>query len=80
MKTSQRRFLTGCTALMLALMATPGMAQQRYPSKPITIIVPFPAGTTDTFSRVMGRRFSESMGQPVIIENRAGAEIGRAHV
>jgi tripartite-type tricarboxylate transporter receptor subunit TctC len=59
-------------ALLLALAATPGLAQ-RYPSKPIVIIVPFPAGTTDTFARVMGRRFSESMGQPVVIENRAGA-------
>ncbi len=59
-------------ALLLSLAATPGLAQ-RYPAKPIIVIVPFPAGTTDTFARIMGRRFSESMGQPVVIENRAGA-------
>lgn len=59
-------------ALLFAMLALPSMAQ-RYPSKTIAIIVPFPAGTTDTFARVMGRRFSESLGQPVIIENRAGA-------
>ena len=56
----------------LALAATPALAQ-RYPAKTITVIVPFPAGTTDTFARVMGRRFSEDMGQPVIIDNRPGA-------
>src|SRR5215210_759888 len=59
--------------VLLALAAAPALAQQRYPSKVITIIVPFPAGTTDTFARVMGRRFSEDMGQPVIIDNRPGA-------
>jgi tripartite-type tricarboxylate transporter receptor subunit TctC len=66
--------LTFCLgALLLGFTATPSIAQQRYPSKPITIIVPFPAGTTDTFARVMGKRFSESLGQPVVIDNRAGA-------
>ena len=72
MQRFENRFVIRLGAVLLALAAMPGLAQ-RYPSKNITVIVPFPAGTTDTFARVMGRRFSESMGQPVIIENRAGA-------
>jgi tripartite-type tricarboxylate transporter receptor subunit TctC len=47
---------------------------QTFPAKPIRIIVPFPAGgTTDVVARMVGQRMSESMGQPVLVENRAGA-------
>jgi tripartite-type tricarboxylate transporter receptor subunit TctC len=73
MHRSKTRLAICLGALLLGLTSLPTLAQQKYPSKLITIIVPFPAGTTDTFARVMGRRFSESMGQTVIIENRAGA-------
>lgn len=73
MRHAGHSFLLGLTASLLALTTPIAQGQARYPSKPITVIVPFPAGTTDTFARVMGRRFSESMGQPVVIENRAGA-------
>ena len=72
MRVIENRRVIGLGALLLAMTAIPGLAQ-RYPAKPITVIVPFPADTTDTFARIMGRRFSESMGQPVIAENRAGA-------
>lgn len=56
-----------------------GAAAQDYPSRPITIIVPFPAGgPSDTLARIMADRMKVSLGQPVIIENvtGAGATIG----
>ncbi len=47
---------------------------QNYPNRPIKMIVPFPAGgTTDVVARLIAQRMSESMGQPVIVDNRAGA-------
>lgn len=58
------------------LLALPGLslAQDKYPSKPITIIVPYPAGgNTDQRSRQFGRFLSTVLGVPVVIENKGGA-------
>jgi tripartite-type tricarboxylate transporter receptor subunit TctC len=49
-------------------------AEQIYPSRPITMVVPFaPGGPTDTIARIMAERMRVSLGQPVILENVAGA-------
>jgi len=68
--------------VLLCCLATAASAQS-YPSKPIRMIVPFPAGaTTDIIARLVGQRLQETMGQPIVVENRAGAggQIGAAEV
>ena len=61
--------------LLVALALVSGnVFGQAFPSKPLRIVVPFPAGgTTDIVARLVGQRMQETMGQPVLIENRGGA-------
>jgi tripartite-type tricarboxylate transporter receptor subunit TctC len=65
-------------AALLAVVFAPGLAPaQQYPNQPIRIIVPNPAGgLPDTLSRIVGKRLAERIGQPVVIENRPGANAG----
>ena len=59
---------------ILALALSGACHAQSYPSKPLRWIVPFPpGGPTDTFSRAAAQKLSEALGQPVVVENRAGA-------
>jgi tripartite-type tricarboxylate transporter receptor subunit TctC len=65
-------------AAFVAVVLAPGLASaQQYPTQPIRIIVPNPAGgLPDTLSRIVGKRLQERIGQPVVIENRPGANAG----
>lgn len=61
--------------LALLALAVPDLARaQTFPTQPIRVIVPFPAGgTTDLLARLYAVRLSETLGQPCVVENRAGA-------
>ena len=78
-----RRLLTVMVAALLGLGWSGIAAAQNYPARAITMIVPFPAGgATDTLARFLAERMRGVLGQPVIIENIAGAAgsigVGRA--
>jgi len=65
-----KRFLLLAAAWLLAV---PAFAQ--YPNKPIRVVVPFPSGSaTDTIARIIGQSVSTAVGQPVIVDNKVGAD------
>ena len=61
------------TAGVLALLVT-GLSAQTWPSKPVRVIVPFPAGgASDALARTVAQKMSEQLGQPFLIDNKPGA-------
>ena len=73
---NRRRLLVAGGALAAGAFLGPAatVAQDKYPAKPIRLVVPFPpGGPTDVFGRRYGERLSALVGQPVVIENKAGA-------
>jgi tripartite-type tricarboxylate transporter receptor subunit TctC len=71
---ARRAFVAGA-ASTAALIAAPVLAQSpAYPSQPVRIVVPYPAGgATDTLARMIGSKLQEAWGQTVIVENKPGA-------
>jgi tripartite-type tricarboxylate transporter receptor subunit TctC len=61
-------------ALLCALAVAPAAAQEPYPTRPIHVIVPFPAGgPSDVLTRMIGERMSADFGQAIVVDNRPGA-------
>jgi tripartite-type tricarboxylate transporter receptor subunit TctC len=81
---SRPSWIAGALVLAMApIVAPPCLAQSSYPSRPISLIVGYPPGSsTDTLARTIGEKMAESMGQPVVVESKSGASgnVGTAFV
>jgi tripartite-type tricarboxylate transporter receptor subunit TctC len=63
--------------LAALLLAAPALAAEPYPVRPITIVVPYPpGGSADLIGRMVAEKFSKSIGQPAVVENRGGGSGG----
>jgi tripartite-type tricarboxylate transporter receptor subunit TctC len=70
------RFVRAAVCVVLTVLATAAMAQN-YPSGPVKLIVPIPAGgVTDVMARIIAQRLQEMWGRPVVVENRPGGNSG----
>lgn len=74
MKTNRNVLSAALVTLALAFGIVTGVGAQTYPNKPVRIIVPFPAGgNADILARILGQKMTESLGQQIVVDNRAGA-------
>ena len=81
MTTTAKRFMWGAIAVLVAALSGTSAHAQSYPTRPITVIVPFAGGSaSDVVTRIMLDRMSKSIGQPFIVDNKpgAGGNIGTA--
>src|SRR5207253_1675726 len=68
------RFMRGASLALTMMLAAAAARAETYPSRPITVVVPFAGGSaSDVVTRIVLERMSASMGQPIIVENRPGA-------
>ncbi len=68
-----RTFSTTLLALGMALAGSPGFAADPYPTKPVTLMVPYPpGGLSDSIARALSTPLGKALGQPVIVENLGG--------
>ena len=68
-----RTFSTALLALGMALAGSPGFAADPYPTKPVTLMVPYPpGGLSDSIARALSTPLGKALGQPVIVENLGG--------
>ena len=80
-KTPARRVMLGALVALAALLDGTLVRAQSYPSRPITVLVPFAGGSaSDVVTRIMLNKMSQSMGQPIVVDNHpgAGGNIGTA--
>jgi tripartite-type tricarboxylate transporter receptor subunit TctC len=69
-----RRGVIGTAAMGAGLLSMPALSQGVWPNRPVRVIVPFtPGGATDGMARVTAGKLQEKLGQPFVVENRAGA-------
>jgi tripartite-type tricarboxylate transporter receptor subunit TctC len=74
MSNSSRRRFIAATGALAATAAVPAWAQEKWPSKPVKILVGFPpGGGADAMARLVASKLPEKLGQPVVVENRTGA-------
>jgi tripartite-type tricarboxylate transporter receptor subunit TctC len=74
MSTIAIRLALGAALLLPVIVASQAANAQAYPTRPITVIIPFAGGSaSDVVSRIMLDKMSKSMGQPIVVENRPGA-------
>ena len=71
---SRRNLLIATLAVACCAIAVPASAQDKWPSKPITYIVPFPAGgTTDILARLIAQKLGPALGTTIVVDNKGGA-------